>query len=249
MQRNPNIEVDRAVIGVGQDYPPSFELALHTHRRGQFLHASTGMIAVSTPQGAWVAPPQRAVWIPPMTPHATKTIGRVSTRSVMIDAAVGDLGPVCRVVGVSPLLDALLVEASHVPLEYDESGRDGLVMRLIVAEILRAPEIPLAVPFPRHPALAARCHAFLEAPSVKSGVDAWADALRINRRSFTRLFRRETGLSFAEWRQQACLTAALQRLVGGATVTETALDLGYDSPASFSTMFRRTLGAPPSLYR
>jgi len=248
MLNDPNVEVARAVVGVGNDYPPSFELALHTHRRGQFLHATSGVLAVSTPQGAWVAPPQRAVWIPPGTPHAVRMIGHVSTRSVMIDPAIGQFDGCCRVVGVSPLLSALLAEACELPLEYDEAGRDGLVMRLIVAEAARAPVIPLAVPFPRAPGLAARCHAFLEAPSVKSGVDEWAAALHLNRRSFTRLFRRETGMSFAEWRQQACLAAALQRLVAGASVTEIAFDLGYDTPASFSTMFRRVLGVPPSRY-
>lgn len=249
MRNDPNVEVARAVIGVGNDYPPAFELAAHTHRRGQFLHATSGVIAVSTPQGAWVSPPQRAVWIPPGTPHAVRMIGHVSTRSVMIDPAIADLGPRCRVVDVSPLLSALVAEAADIPLEYDEAGRDGLVMRLIVAEVALAPVIPLAVPFPRQPALAARCHTFIELPSVKSGVDEWAGALRLNRRSFTRMFRRETGMSFAEWRQQACLAMALQRLVAGASVTEVALDLGYDSPASFSTMFRRVLGVAPSQYR
>jgi AraC-like DNA-binding protein len=249
MLHDPDTDVARPVVGVGNDYPPSFELAFHTHRRGQFLHATSGVLAVSTPQGAWVSPPQRAVWIPPGTPHAVRMIGHVSTRSAMIDPAVGDFGACCRVVGVSPLLSALLAEAAELPLEYDEAGRDGLVMRLIVAEIARAPLIPLAVPFPQDAALAARCHAFLESPNVKSGVDEWAAALRLNRRSFTRAFRRETGMSFAEWRQQACLAVALQRLVAGVSVTEVAIDLGYDSPASFSTMFRRVLGVPPSRYR
>lgn len=249
MLNDPDVEVARAVVGIGNDYPPSFELAPHTHQRGQFLHATSGVIAVSTPQGAWVSPPHSAVWIPPGTPHAARMIGRVSTRSAMIDPAIVDLGPRCRVVSVSPLLNALLDDAAGIALEYDEAGRDGLVMRLIVAEIARAPVIPLAVPFPRQPALAARCHAFLESPSIKSGVDEWAGALRLNRRSFTRIFRRETGMSFAEWRQQACLAMALQRLVAGASVTEIALDLGYETPASFSTMFRRVLGVPPSQYR
>jgi len=32
-------------------------------------------------------------------------------------------------------------------------------------------------------------------------------------------------------------------------VTAIALDLGYESPTSFSTMFRRAMGKPPSHYR
>jgi AraC-like DNA-binding protein len=44
------------------------------------------------------------------------------------------------------------------------------------------------------------------------------------------------------------LLVALPRLAAGESVTAIALDLGYDSPAAFSTMFRRLLGVPPSRY-
>lgn len=252
MRRDPDAhaDVDRAVYGVGNDYPASAELALHSHRRGQLLHAARGAVAVSTPQGAWVAPPERAVWIPPGVPHAVRMIGPVSTRSVMVAPGMsGDLGLACKVIAVSPLFGLLLEEAAALPVEYEEDGRDGLIMRLVAAEIGRAPMVPLAVPFPRAAALAARCHAFLEAPDVRSGIDVWAEALGLSRRSFTRLFRRETGMSFAEWRRQACLAVALQRLGAGDAVTDIALDLGYESPANFSTMFKRALGAPPSRHR
>jgi AraC-like DNA-binding protein len=243
-------DVDRPIVGVGNDYPPLYELALHTHRRGQLLHASRGVVAVSTPEGAWVAPPQRAVWIPAGVPHSVRMVGTVSTRSVMIasDTAI-PLGNKCRVIGVSPLLTLLLSEAAELPAEYDEDCRDGLVMQLLVAEIERAPVIRLAVPFPADTALAARCHHFLEKPDTRSTIDEWADTLAMNRRSFTRLFRRETGMSFIEWRQQACLATALPRLAAGEPVTTIALDLGYDSPTSFSTMFKRIVGTTPSSHR
>jgi len=243
-------DVPRPVVGVGNDYPASFELAEHTHRRGQFLYAASGVVAVSTPEGAWVAPPERAVWIPAGTPHSVRMVGAVRTRSVLIDqAASATLADTCRVVSVSPLLRQLLVAASEVPAEYAEEGRDGLVMALLVAEICLAPVIPIVVPFPRHAALAQRCHRFLESPRASETIDQWSDALAMNRRRFTRLFRRETGMSFAEWRQQACLSEALQRLAAGDSVTAIALDLGYDGPGNFSTMFKRVLGAPPSRYR
>ena len=71
----------------------------------------------------------------------------------------------------------------------------------------------------------------------------------MGRRAFTRAFRRETGMSFAEWRQQACVLVALPRLAAGDQVTSIALDLGYESPAAFATMFKRLLGVAPSRYQ
>ena len=82
--------------------------------RGQLLYAARGVVAVSTPQGAWTAPPERAVWIPGGVPHSTRMVGEVSTRSVLIRPGLLPFGERCRVVGVSPLLRSLLVAAAAV---------------------------------------------------------------------------------------------------------------------------------------
>ncbi|MBV8512618.1 MAG: helix-turn-helix transcriptional regulator [Xanthobacteraceae bacterium] len=70
----------------------------------------------------------------------------------------------------------------------------------------------------------------------------------MSRRAFTRLFRRETGLSFMAWRQQACLLCAMPRLAAGEPVTSVAIDLGYENPAAFMLMFKRAFGSPPLTY-
>jgi AraC-like DNA-binding protein len=123
-----------------------------------------------------------------------------------------------------------------------------MVMELLVAELARAPLVPLAVPCPASPALAAKCHAFLEKPSPHASLEEWSAELGLGRRAFTRAFRRETGMSFVQWRQQACLSVAIPRLGAGEPVTAVALDLGYESPAAFATMFKRVLGVAPSRY-
>lgn len=240
----------RPILAMGHAYPPSFELAAHSHRRSQFLYASSGVMAVSTPQGAWVAPPERAVWIPGGIPHSVRMVGAVQIRSVLIEPErCSRRGRTCEVVEVSPLLRQLLVAAADVPPTYDEAGRDGLVMHLLSVEIDRAAIVPLAVPFPAHPTLAKRCHAFLDRPNASATTNEWADAMAMDRRRFTRFFRRETGMSFVEWRRQACLSIALPRLAAGESVTAISFDLGYDAPGNFSTMFKRLLGASPSRYR
>ena len=240
----------RPVLAVGKDYPADYELDRHQHRRGQLLYAAHGVVAVSTPDGAWVAPPERAVWIPGGTPHAVRMVGTVSTRSVLIETGLcPSLGHACRVLGVSALLRGLLVAAADMPVEYDLNGRDGMVMNLLLAELERAPVIPIAVPFPTSLTLARKCHAFLASPTPHDTIASWSAELGVGRRSFTRAFRRETGMSFAEWRQQACLLIALPRLAAGEAVTSIAVDLGYDSPAAFATMFKRRLGISPSHYQ
>ncbi|WP_242539014.1 helix-turn-helix domain-containing protein [Trinickia acidisoli] len=70
----------------------------------------------------------------------------------------------------------------------------------------------------------------------------------MSRRTFTRFFGAQTGVGFAQWRQQACLLSAVLRLSDGENVTTVALDLGYGSPSSFTALFQRVLGVPPSRY-
>jgi AraC-like DNA-binding protein len=241
--------VPRAVVAVGNEFPSGYIGEPHRHRRAQLLYGATGLMTVSTTQGAWVVPPERAVWLPPGEVHSVQMSTPVSTRSIYVwPDAIDGLPQQCQVLGMTPLMRQLLLEAVDVPLEYDLHGRDGLVMALLLQEIPRLPVLPLALPFPRDRRLARRCKRLLEQPTPHDGIDRWSEALGMSRRAFTRLFRAQTGMSFAAWRQQACLFAALPRLAAGEAVTTVALDLGYDSPAAFTSMFRRALGAPPSRY-
>ncbi|MFW8696143.1 helix-turn-helix domain-containing protein, partial [Mesorhizobium japonicum] len=70
----------------------------------------------------------------------------------------------------------------------------------------------------------------------------------VSLRTFNRWFRQETDMSFVQWRQRACVIQALARLAAAEPVTRIALDLGYDSPAAFSTMFKRLTGLSPVRY-
>jgi AraC-like DNA-binding protein len=88
----------------------------------------------------------------------------------------------------------------------------------------------------------------LEHPSQEVKIDDMAMSAGMSRRNFTRMFREQTGMSFAAWRQQACLLAALTRLGNGEPVTQVAMELGYNSSSALSAVFRRVLGAPPSRF-
>lgn len=244
-------DIPRDVVATGNDYPPHHALPPHGHRRGQLLYAATGVVTAITAEGSWVVPPQRALWIPPGVTHEVRMNGQVSTRSAYVAraaAAAAGLPPRCRVINVSPLLHALLLEAVDLPSHYALDSRDGRLMALLLDEIRRMPVLALNTPLPRERRLAALCRALLDTPTLDADIDRMADRAGMSRRHFTRLFREQTGMSFGAWRQQACLLAALTRLSRGEPVTRVALDLGYASPSAFSAAFRRVLGAPPSRY-
>lgn len=241
--------VGRPLIAIGTVFPDGHVIEPHRHRRGQLISGASGVIVLSTAAGTWVMPPQRGMWIPPATEHHVRTVGEVRMQSLYLEpGALPGMPAHCQVVGISPFMRSLITEALTVPIEYEEEGRAGILMRLIQHEMRELPVLPLSLHYPAHGALSARCRAFVERPGIHETIGEWADALHMSRRSFTRLFRRETGMSFVAWRQQACLLCAMPRLAAGEPVTTVAVDLGYENPVAFTLMFRRAFGSPPLVY-
>jgi len=191
----------------------------------------------------------RGLWIPAGVRHEIRMQGVVEMQSLYFEpTTLVDMPNRCQVVAISPLMRSLIHEAVALPVRYEREGRSGALMQLIQYEVGMLPELPLSLPLPTDKAMARLCRKFLLRPTATHNIDDWADLLHSSRRTFTRLFRRETGLSFVAWRQQACILAALPKLAAGASVTHTALELGYENPAAFTTLFKRVLGVPPREY-
>lgn len=248
---DPFEDIPRSVVVTANDYAAGSSFPVHAHRRGQFAFASRGTISVATPEGRWLVPPQRACWVPAGIAHEMTMSGPVTMLNAFVsleEAKTVQLPVHCCVYGVSALLKQLLKEAIDLPAMYDVDGRAGKLMNLLVAELASMPRLSLHAPLPRDSRLARACRRLFDAPSIAVGLDRMAAEVGMSRRTFTRLFREQTGVSFAEWRQQVCLLTAIERLSEGQPVTRVALDLGYASPSAFSSAFRRVLGETPSQY-
>jgi AraC-like DNA-binding protein/mannose-6-phosphate isomerase-like protein (cupin superfamily) len=242
-------DVPRPVAGLADEYPPGFVDPRHSHKRAQLIYATTGVTSVTTDDATFVVPPQRAVWVPGGVVHEVHCRGHVSVRTLYVDPrARDDLSNTCRVLEVSDLLKELILEAVRIPIEYDVEGRDGRIITLVLDEIISAPSIPLHVPMPQEPRLLRICRAILDDPAHGDTLDDWARIASMGRRTFTRIFRRETQMSFAAWRQHVRLMEAMSRLATGEPVTTVAFDVGYSSPSAFTAMFRKAFGAAPTRY-
>jgi len=235
------------VVAMAKEYPHGTRVEPHRHRRAQLLHAITGTMRLATDEGAWIVPSLRAVWIPPGVEHSFLIAGDLSMRTLYIDPDVPVFadGGRCRVVQVSGLLRELILAALEGPVPEE---RDALLSALILDELARAPEVPLGLPMPRDRRLATLCRALIDDPARPDSLETWAEHSGASARTLARLFRRETGLTFGAWRQQARLAEALARLARGDGVAAAARGAGYDSPSAFTAMFRRALGETPRHY-
>ena len=151
--------VARPFAAMAKSFTDGFEIEPHSHQRDQLIYAVSGLMRVRTERNAWIVPPDRAVYLPARTIHSISMRGDVEMRTLYIarDAAgVAFSGEVASgspqktrqlkdilpagptVMAVSRLLRELVLALVDEPLLYDQAGRGGAIVSLIVSEIARA---------------------------------------------------------------------------------------------------------------
>jgi AraC-like DNA-binding protein/quercetin dioxygenase-like cupin family protein len=242
-------DLPRPVAVMAKDFPAGATVPWHRHKRAQLAFAAAGVMVMRTREGDFVVPPHRALWLPPGTEHSLRASTALRMRTLYVaPEAAGLLPPEVRVIDVSPLLRELILAAAALPPLWDEAGRDGRIMALMLDEIRALPVLPLGLPRPRDQRLVRLCGAITAAPGAAWTLERGAAEVGASARTLARLFEKELAMSFAAWLRRARLLAALERLARGDSVTAVALDCGYGSPSAFAQMFRRHIGGAPSRY-
>jgi AraC-like DNA-binding protein len=88
------------------------------------------------------------------------------------------------------------------------------------------------------------CSALQRDPGDGSTLAHWSAHLDLDEKTIQRLFRKETGMTFGQWRQQARLLLALERIAVGEKIIDIAGELGYDSPSAFTSCSRNSSARP-----
>lgn len=206
-------------------------------------------MVVSSEAGQWIVPPTQAIWMPAHTAHTVRMVNAVTMRTLYVqpDAARG-LPQRCHTVAISDLLRQLILSAMDIKGDYTADSRDGRLMGLILDELNFLPVLPLHLPLPTHPYLVEICRQLLDAPDDKRTLLEWAQVVGVDPKTVQRTFAQQLSMTFGQWRQQARLLMALERLATGRSILDVALGLGYDSPSAFTAMFKKQLGVVPSEY-
>ncbi len=221
----------------------------HHHDVPQLLQAARGVMRMQTPEGYWVIPPGRGVWIPAFVPHEIRMVGPVSMRTLYVGSPLSsDLVGGCAVVDVPPLLQGLLDQLAGLDVPSDQRARRRAMEDLVLIEIARMERLRLHIPMPNEPRLRRLCDMLLAQPQDRRTLEALGEVVGASARTVRRLFQQEMGMSFADWRQQARLVEALGRLGEGQPIAAVAHELGYAAPSAFTAMFKRAFGASPKNY-
>ncbi|MFF9349011.1 AraC family transcriptional regulator [Streptomyces sp. NPDC014734] len=218
----------------------------HEHPQHQLAWATRGVLGVTVDEDTWVLPPTRALWIPAGTVHRTGAPRDTTFHSLYLDPTRCPMDwPTPVAVAVGELLTQLLAHLGRADLMPDARLR----AESVVFDLLQPlPSTPIAVPEPVDDRARAVAALLLADPTDSRTLEALARAVGTSRRTLSRIFVQDTGMSFDRWRTQLRLRAALPLLADGLPVAQVAHAVGYATPSAFLAAFRRTVGTTPRRY-
>jgi len=244
-----HIDPRQPILAHALEIQGAHRVARHQHPRAQLVYAIRGVVRVLSLNGTWIVPPSQAVWVPSDVPHEIIAADSVSIRTLLVDpSATAGLPQACCVLNVLPLLRELILKAVDIGADYSPASSGFRLMQVILDLLQGLQPAPLYLPMGRDKRLRQIMDRLYADPAEARGLEDWARICGASARTLARLFIRETGMNFGEWRKQLRLLEAIDRLGQGQSVTRVALELGYQSPSAFIAMFRCSLGAPPGTY-
>jgi AraC-like DNA-binding protein len=220
----------------------------HDHAEHQLVYPRSGVLQVRTDRGAWVVPPRRAVWLPAGVPHSHRAHGRTHMLTLAFPAYIDPLNAAEPIV----LVVARLLREVIITLAEDHTlGPDDRadLYRVALRRLTPARALQHHLPAPADPRLRDVAAILADDPADARTLAELGRAAGASERTLSRLFRRDTGMTFPQWRAQLRLQHAMLLLAAGRTVTGAATASGYSNTSAFIAAFRDAFGITPAAYR
>jgi AraC-like DNA-binding protein len=237
------------VLGIAAELVGGHDSAEHRHRRAQLLYAPRGCMTVTLADRWLILPPTRCLWIPGGIRHRVQLRGRVAYRSVWLDPELTSVMPQeCAVLAVNPLLAAVVERIAYWPFNQAvdcRAARDLLPVLVNELHAARLESTGLILPRDR------RLVHWLEGLDRRDelpGLAVLAQNLNLHAKTLTRIFRRESGLSYQQWSQQWRLMRAIELLAEMPSVSSVAQRLSFSSDSAFIAFFRQFTGTTPKRF-
>ena len=239
--------IKRNAAGISIEVENMEAVFQHVHRKAELLYLISGNLTVQSQAGIWVVPPGRALWIPAGSVHSSLETGEIKARCIFFEPNFISYFPEsCHLVFVHPLLREIINRLTALRLSSPrENEREDRLANVLIDELVASPAEPFHLPLPTDKRLNRITRSLLDNPSLHITADDWCAHMGLSRRTLSRLFRQNVGMTFGTWRQMLHVQIALRELEQGVPVNIIAYDLGYESSSAFIKMFKRNTGLTP----
>ena len=238
-----------AVYMKGKEMPAYSKVIDHCHDWDQLVYAMAGVLEVKSEDGNYIIPTQQAVWIPANRRHSIATINGAKLRSVHLNKGmVNSFGNDIIVLKVNALVRVMIDKASGFEFSAEMNQYQQRLLQVLVDQISLLPEVALCLPLSTDPLLLPILNWQQDQPDSTKSLADWSLVLGASSKTISRHFQSQLGMSFSHWRERLKLHKAIHWLNEKRSVTQIALDLGYESLPAFIHMFKRNMGTTPGKF-
>ena len=221
----------------------------HSHPRAQLIYATRGVMNVVVNNQIWVVNPLQGLWIPGGMEHQVSFQKDVKLYSVFIDPSVTDGFPETSFSFDIPMfLKQLVFKIISFGTDGDITPQKRKIIDVFLDELVLIEPSATFLPTTNHERLQKVVNLLLDDVASKNTIDHYAEISFMSSRTLSRLFIKELGMNFSDWRTRLKLLEAIKRLGEKQPIKEIALDLGYETASAFIYMFKKHLGKTPSNY-
>lgn len=237
-------QLPNSVLGIAADLA-QHDSGPHMHKMGQLLFSKQGCIRITLDQSICVLPPMRLAWIPPLVVHRAEMIGVVGYRSVYLDTGrYPAIPPQLEVLESTPLLREALERIASADFDTDwEHGPPSHILAVCLDEICSARSELTLLPLPSDRRLK-----HLGGITRLPPLHVLAQRAGASGKTISRILRKQTGLSYQQWRQQWRLVKAIELLAERCSLSAVASQLDFSSDSAFSVFFKNMVGCSPRVY-
>jgi len=221
----------------------------HSHPRAQLIYSSSGTMRVTVENHVWLVSSRQAIWVPSMYEHHVTFLKNNHIRNLFIDPSVlSNLPNTCFALDVSPFLRELILKIVNIGDDYQMDSLEGRIIQVTLDELTMIKSTNCFLPISNEPRLKKVMDILINNPSDKRGIEEFASLSCTTSRTLSRLFIKEVGMTFVNWRKQIRIMEAIEKLEKGISISQIALELGYNNTSSFIEVFRKELGVSPTNY-
>lgn len=222
----------------------------HMHDTAQLSYAVGDVMYVIIDDYSYIVPPNMGIYIPAQTDHRADMNKKIKVQSIRFEGDLFKLLPQnVQLIHLSELAQQII---NKLCIKLEGQTKNNIVSNLLAVlldEIHSSKHYDYAIKIPKEPHLYKVYTLFKNSLDYYPSLVVAADHVHINSRTLTRLFIKNTGMSFVTWKQQFIFVRSIELLYKYKQTKSVAYALGYNSESAFIAMFKKMSGGKvPSNY-
>ena len=221
----------------------------HAHPRAQIISCNSGVMKVVTKRNIWIINPLQSVWIASNEEHQVFFPNNVRVITAFIDKSkLNNLPKDSFAFDNSSFLNSLLKKIVSFGNPNKLTIPQSRVIEVFLDEISTLKPSTTFLPTSQEKRVRIVVDDLMHNFSSKKNIDYYANKSSVSPRTLSRLFNKELGMSFGDWKMRLKLMEAVKQLGENKSVKQIAFDLGYENVSSFITTFKKHFGKTPTNY-